>query len=361
MKTSRILVFVWAFLSSDIVFAEDPNIKSVGVSTDDNQFAFELGLDAQFRYALRAIDDDEPVSQFSIRRLRPIFKFRALEQFRVTVIPELAFIPELKDGIIAWSPNPMFKVEAGQFAPPFNWERDGSSDYHQFTERTVANREFQIADGRDIGLQVDFEWYEYLDVEVGVFNGAGSNEVVSDGGHLVSGRVAWAPTGAYHEVEVVPSIVDSTVFMVAVGGYAAFENTWRDWAPPDSTLPNAVSADVFSVTTDVHLWAWRFSVHAQGFYRAVRPDDGVESFEGAGASGQAGFLIIDERLMVALRYSASAPDLTRERITHEMSGALQLFHIGNRSKLTLDVGFIANEQFTTRDLRYSRLQYQILL
>lgn len=356
-------------LLSVTAYADEPVVDSVQVSTADEKASFSLGLDAQVRYGLTDTDDTELTSGFRLRRFRPILGFEAFDQFSVSVVPELAGTPELKDGVIGWSPTAAFSLEAGQFAPPFNWERDGSSDYHQFTERSVANREFQIADGRDIGAQFDWEWDLWLDVEAGVFNGAGSNAPITPGtGHVLTGRVAYAPLGAYQEVEVMPTIVDRLVLVVAAGGYYAFDNTWREWSrpgllpEPDPEAPTP--ADVWSVTGDLHAWVWRFSVHAQGFFREVRPccgdGEAFQRYDGAGFTGQASVLLIDERLLAAFRYSWATPDGEQALQTQEMAGALHVFHLGNQSKFTLDGGLIERPEPAAAE-RYIRLQYQILL
>jgi hypothetical protein len=349
--------------------AEDPAVDSVEISTGDDVAALSLGLDGQVRYGLVREDSNVWTSEFRLRRFRPILGFRAFEQFEVKVVPELAGGPELKDGLIRWIPAPWFKAEAGQFAPPFNWERDGSSDYHQFTERSVANAEFQIADGRDIGAQLDFEWEKWLDVEVGVFNGAGSNARVTPGrGHLLAGRIAYAPLGYYHEVEVIPEVLDEFVFIAGAGGYFAFDNSWRDWSPPETTIPEPdlenVAAHVWSVTGDAHVWWWRFSAHAQVFQREVRAccgSPGFPTYTGRGLTAQTGFLVIPERLLMAYRYSQSEPDVSGPSVTREMAGAIQVFFRGNRSKITLEVGGIERDVLSGDDERYGRVQFQLLL
>ncbi len=253
-RTAIASVLALAMLGPATVFAEDPEVGSVEVATDDGGAVVSVGLDAQVRYTVEEESGEDPAGAFRIRRLRPILGFEGFSQFEVKVVPEFAGEPELKDGVIRWIPVDWFKLEGGQFAPPFNWERDGSSDYHQFTERTVANSEFQIADGRDIGMQVDFEWDKWLDFEAGVFNGAGSNTLPAPGrGPVLAGRLAWAPFGYYHEVEVIPELRPENVFVAAIGGYYAFRNGWRDWAPPGISAEDELPADVASITADAHL------------------------------------------------------------------------------------------------------------
>jgi hypothetical protein len=352
--------------------AEDPIMDSAGIATEDGQASVTVGLDAQARYALEDPSTGAATSEFSLRRLRPIFTFEAFEQISVQIVPEFAGGPELKDGVVAWIPNKWIKLEAGQFAPPFNWERDGSSDYHQFLERSVANDEFQVNDGRDIGVQFDFEWDKFLDVEAGVFNGAGSNERPSPGsGHLFAWRVAFAPFGFYHEVEVLPEIVERPVFMAGVGGFAALNNDWRDWSLPTAAsgsggADDPTSANIWALTADAHVWAWRFSLHGQVFHRTVRPccsdsERELSGYTGAGFTGQAGFLLIDERLMLAVRHSRSAPDSSRSPLEREYVVVLQAFHRGNESKLTLEAGGVERELPGASDDRWLRLQYQLLL
>ena len=367
---ARILSLLTAAAATAIplhAFAEDPLVESVAISTDDGDATVSVGLDAQVRYELADREGMERTSRFRLRRFRPILKFEGFKQFEVKVVPEFAGDPELKDGVVRWIPNDWFKVEAGQFAPPFNWERDGSSDYHQFLERSVANNEFQIADGRDIGVQFDFEWDQLLDVEAGIFNGAGSNAAPTPGkGHVAAWRVALAPFGFYHEVEVVPKVMERPVLMLGVGGFVAIDNAWRDWAPPGSSNTEPIAADVWSVTGDLHVWAWRMSLHASLFHRQVRPccTDGAANlpgYTGGGFTGQAGFLVIARRVMLAYRHSRTAVDSTRTPTKREHAVSLQLFHRGNKSKFTLEAGMIQRDLNDEADEQYARLQYQLLL
>lgn len=363
-----ILILVVAGQTST-AWAEDPPVESVEIATGDGVAAVSLGLDAQLRYALSE-SSSEWTSEFRLRRFRPIIGFKAFDQLQVNIVPELAGgAVELRDGVVKWLPLDGLKVEVGQFAPPFNWERDGSSDFHQFTERSVANNEFQIADGRDIGLQIDFEWDKWLDFEAGVFNGAGSNaRMEPERGPLFAGRIAYAPFGSYHEVEVVPEVVDQFVLMVGAGGYWALNNGWRDWAPVGSGSSEPLiaesAADVWSATGDVHVWWNRISVHGQGYFRDVSACcDSVdfEDYSGLGWTGQVGFLILPERLMFAARYSRSQPDDSVSDATQEVAGALQIFFRQNLSKLTLEGGTIVRDEPLGADMNYGRLQYQLLL
>lgn len=368
-RTTSLALFVLTLLVARTAGADDPVIDSASVSTADNSATFSLGLSAQLRYELSGERDGKPVSAFSVERFRPILGFEAFEQIEARLVAEFADGPELRDAFIGWSPTAAFSVEGGQFAPPFHWERDGSSDFHLFTERSIASREFQIADGRDIGVQIDWEYELLLDLEVGVFNGAGSNAEVTPGsGHVVAGRLAWAPLGAYHEVELVPTVVARPVVTVAVGGYGAIDNAWRDWSrATDDTAPSGdtpASADVWSLTTDLHLWAWRVGVHTQGFFRRVSPccGDGptLARYDGAGFTGQASLLLIEQRLLAAFRYSLSNPDTARTLSTRETAAVLQVFHRGNQSRFSLDVGMIDHPGPAELE-RYLRLQYQLLL
>lgn len=367
--TSWVVVFAFATIFPALARAEDPVVDSVAVSTEDGDATVSVGLDAQVRFEVIDRSGDEVLSRFRLRRFRPILKFEGFRQFEVKVVPEFAGDPELKDGVVRWIPNDWFKLEAGQFAPPFNWERDGSSDYHQFLERSVANNEFQIADGRDIGVQFDFEWDQLLDVEAGLFNGAGSNTAATPGkGHVAAWRVAFAPFGFYHEVEVLPKVMDRPVLMLGMGGFAAIDNAWRDWARPgtstNSDADDPTSADVWSITGDAHIWAWRMNLHATVFHRKVRPccaENSGPAYTGAGFTGQAGFLLIPERLMLAYRHSRSAVDSTRSPDTLEHAVSVQAFHVGNESKFTLEVGSIERDLPGEADESFARLQYQLLL
>lgn len=361
LKRTALLVLVSGMLVPGLVVADEPILDSIEVSSNDT--SVKIGLDAQFRFGISDLDSSEPTSEFRLRRFRPLFDFKAYEVFKVKFVPEFAGGVELKDAVLIWEPNDWISIEGGQFAPPFNWERDGSSDYHQFTERSVANNEFQIADGRDIGLQFDFEWDKWLDVEAGIFNGAGSNTRVAPGaGHVIAGRVAYAPFSHYHEVEVVPIVIDRLMMMVAVGGFYAFDNAWQDWAPSDSMATEEAAADVLALTSDLHVWAWRFGLHAQGYYRQVSAccEPTFEDYSGYGATTQLSFLVIPERLLLALRHSRAVPDSRFDGVD-EFAASVQVFHIGNQSKFTLDGGIIEDSTAADDDRNYIRLQYQLLL
>jgi hypothetical protein len=151
--------------------------------------------------------------------------------------------------------------------------------------------------------------------------------------------------------------------MVGAGGYFAWDNAWRDWAPAGAATEGVVApANVWSATADLHIWYWRLGLHTQGFYRGVSSaeEGAFESYDGLGFTGQLSFLAVNELAFFAIRYSHAKANLDFDASVNEFAGALQIFHIGNRSKFTLDGGMIDRGEAAPLD-RFARLQYQLLL
>jgi hypothetical protein len=341
-----------------------PNLT---IATPDGAFSVKVGADLQLRYELFAEGFQPQTSAIYIRRLRPMLEGRLFGDLTFRVIPEMAREASLRDGWIAYRFAPGLSVRAGQFAPPFNWERDGSSDYHQFVERSAANNAFQWADGRDIGVMLDSEIYSVLHIEAGIFNGEGRNAAgAQTTGHLLSGRIAAALFGTYHEIEAMVRPAEEPTFILGAGAYYAFNNVARPWGRFEDL--EAHDANVLSYTADAQLTWSRFSFQVAGFYRDVEPaaslEEPFEAYEGYGLTTQASFLLIDRRLLLAMRHSLARPNLDDSReAVEELNVALQLFHRGHASKFHIEAGQFSDldDELVDDDAtRFVRLQYQLL-
>lgn len=94
---------------------------------------------------------------------------------------------------------------------------------------------------------------------------------------------------------------------------------------------------------------------------ACEDDPAFATYTGGGFTGQAGFLLIEDRAMLAFRHSRSADDSGLSPTSREWAVVLQIFHLGNRSKFTLEGGAIRRDNPEKPDPNYMRLQYQLLL
>lgn len=210
---------------------------------------------------------------------------------------------------------------------------------------------------------------------VGIFSGQGSNVRRSNSaGHLVSGRVVYTPVGEYQTSEVLVEPLDTFNLSFGAGAFYTNENSARDWAPQSAGRP--LNADILSTTADAHIRWNRISAHISGFYRDVAPGavnfenagpdadpEALDNFEGLGATGNLGVLIIPRRLTANFRYSEAQPDLeTDVARQREALAGVHVFHRGNNSRFLLEGG-VEGEHDGDADWDYDgllRLGYQLL-
>lgn len=328
----------------------------------DENFSLSIGGRVQPRYQYRRPQQASDTSSFSLRRLRLEFRGHAYTKDLTWLItPELSGTASLRDGWVNFKFSDRAQLRIGQYNVPFAWQRDVSSNRHQFVERSAANDQFQWADGRDIGLMLHGDLSPDWQYKVGIFGGEGRNvTTTSTTGHLYTARLTFAAMGDYPRQEALVSPVEDVNLAFGAGLGYADNNAARNWYPYAAGPPQR--ADVFSTTGDVHLQTGPVSTNLVGFFRSVDPRQGGDSYRGTGFTVQAGYLIVPERLFAAIRYSAAKPNtdhnLGRER---ELLAGVQIYHLGHDSKFHVEAGQIKNHDGQTwLETDIFRVQYQLL-
>ncbi|TXD38394.1 hypothetical protein FRC98_05770 [Lujinxingia vulgaris] len=338
--------------------ASGQETPDLSISSEDGDFSITFNGDFQLRYEVNAQETSVQNAGFFIRRLRPSIEARAFGNMVMKVVPELNREASLRDGWVAYEFSDRLSVQAGQFAPPFSWERDSSSDYHVFVERSLAHGEFQWADGRDIGVMVDAEPSEKFHLEAGIFNGEGRNAMPSpDVSHVFTARVAAAPIGVYSESEALVEAVAEPTLILGAGAYYANSSRARDWLGDGSEL----RASLLSLTADAYLAIDRVTLQGSYFFRDTSsPDGAFDGFVGHGMNAQLAVLAIEQRLLLAARFSQTYfDDAAPVASNDEAALGAQIYHRGHNSKLHVEVGVHGLLHDVPRQ-EFLRLQYQFL-
>lgn len=333
-------------------------VPDLSISSEDGDFSITFNGDFQLRYEVNSEELSVQNAGFFIRRLRPSIEARAFGNMVMKVVPELNRDASLRDGWVAYEFSDRLSVQAGQFAPPFSWERDSSSDYHVFVERSLAHGEFQWADGRDIGVMVDADPSEKFHLEAGIFNGEGRNAMPSpDVSHVFTARVAAAPIGLYSESEALVEPVAEPTLILGAGAYYANSSRARDWLGDGSDL----RAELLGLTADAYLAIDRVTLQGSYFFRDTSsPDAAFDGFAGHGMNAQLAVLAIEQRLLLAARFSQTYFDDAAPVISNDEAAlGAQIYHRGHNSKLHVEVGVHGLVHDVPRQ-EFMRLQYQFL-
>lgn len=364
----------------------DDDVRDTGSITDDDGLVVEAAGEQvrleftgrfQLRYEFEADADGPEHSSLYFRRIQPNIEGTALSEnlwFRLR--PDISRDATLRDAWVRYAFSDQFQIQAGQFNVPFNWERDSAPPNQQFVERSAANNEFQWTSGRDVGVMATGQPTDRLGYGIGVFNGQGVNQPESTTtGHVVTGRLSYALAGAYETTEVPVEPIDDVNLAIGAGGFAAIDNTSRDWTLSDQHEFDTPDADIFATTADAHLRWSRLSMHLTGFFRHIDPGDAIPvepmngdepfedrpSFEGLGWSAHVGALVIPQRFFAALRYGQTDTNLDNDLRRHEGTLAFHLFHREHRSKFQLEAGVeIEEDADDWPELYIARAQYQFL-
>ena len=335
--------------------------------SDDGRNAMTIRgrIQPRFEYESREAPELADHASFFLRRTRLDFRGHVMDgKMTFRLMPELSRQANLRDAWANVNYSRALQVRIGQYQVPFQWDRDphNSSNRHQFLERSRPGEEFQLADGRDIGVMVHGRNAGTLSYGAGLFGGQGRNVRRSDStGVLISGRAGFALAGDYPSTEALLRPLPRTNIAAGLGAYRAGRNTARDWHPWSG--PDTEQADVTSGTADLHFQRGVFSSHVSVFSRRVNPrDDVLESYSGEGYNAQAGVLLRPEKFFASVRYSETKPDRSRdEDRSREALLSLQWFHDGHFSKVVFEAGKIRDHSGSRwHDTDVLRVQYQFL-
>lgn len=180
----------------------------VFLKSADGAFRVELGGRLQIDYAAvegngRTLKGASLDDEFYARRARFELSGTFFRWVDLRVECESSPIDQkgsfcLNDGYLDFRFLPELALRAGQFLVPFGSEELTSDKYLDFVERSIVD---ELEPARDVGASLHGSlWSGIVAYDVGVFNGAGQNNLDTNGGKDVAGRLTLAPfktTGNY--------------------------------------------------------------------------------------------------------------------------------------------------------------------
>lgn len=186
--------------------------KGVGITSPDSLFQFNIRFRLQNRVTYIDNEDEKPLYDGQIRRLRLRFDGYVGSPKLLYAI-QLSFAPgdvgEIKEGeniniirdaVVFYRPNNHWNISFGQTKLPGNRQRVNSSGGLQLTDRTINNTRFTI--DRDFGFQVhnmnEFEDSFSFNFKAAVSTGEGRNVTDKpDDGVAITGKAELFPFGAF--------------------------------------------------------------------------------------------------------------------------------------------------------------------
>jgi phosphate-selective porin OprO and OprP len=236
----------------------------------------------QGRYGYERLREAEDVTELSLRRafldlrgslVDPSLTFR----FQLDVSDGEA---RLRDLWIRYRVRNEWHLQLGQFVLPFGLPRSIAGPLRLVTELSIAGNEFEIPQGRDVGIMLqrcgnEGRWQ----MAGGVFDGRGRldlrDERPASSGLLLSARFVYAIVGAVPADNVTLGRPMENALAVGFGIQHANRNALRDWrlgTSTDTGPANAV-ATWTSHTVDAVLKHGRVMVSAALFERRVSATD----------------------------------------------------------------------------------------
>ena len=186
--------------------------KGLGLTSPDSVFQLNIRFRMQNRVTYIDTEDEKPVYDGQIRRLRlrfdgyvgnPKFLYAIQLSFApgdVGEVKEGENINIIRDAVVFYRPNKRWNFSFGQTKLPGNRQRVNSSGGLQLTDRTINNAKFTI--DRDFGFQAhqmnEFKDKFSYNFKAAVSTGEGRNVTgKADDGVAVTGKVEVLPFGAF--------------------------------------------------------------------------------------------------------------------------------------------------------------------
>lgn len=201
MKRSVFLIF---FLSAVIFsFLFQAGVAQTGNGTKDEKktetpaVQSSLPLKLSGYAQLQAVERNEAVDSFSIKRARLSLGGSLLKNLRFKIQVDLTKSPALLDALAEVTFRPEFNFRAGQFLVPFSLENVTPTselltiNRSQTVEKLAPGRD-NGAIGRDIGMAV-FGSYSIFEYTAGLVNGSGINKTDNNDHKDFVGRLVARP------------------------------------------------------------------------------------------------------------------------------------------------------------------------
>ena len=186
--------------------------SGLGITTPDSTYRLNIRFRMQNRATYLQVEDEDPVVEAVVRRLRlrfdgfvgdPRFLYAIQLSFApgdVGTLTEGQNINIIRDAVMFYRPNNSWNFAFGQTKLPGNRQRVNSSGALQLTDRTINNATFTI--DRDYGLQAYYlkersDRFSYI-VKTAVSTGDGRNWTQNPStGLAYTGRLELFPLGVF--------------------------------------------------------------------------------------------------------------------------------------------------------------------
>lgn len=200
--STLVVVFVIALASKAAAQDQSPAPVVAGwrggfvLQSDNGDYRMQLNalLQTDGRFA---IDDPQNnvISTFTVRRLRPILQGRIAKVFEFYFTPDFAGgIVNIRDAYVDTRFSPALRIRVGKGKTPFGLERLQGAAYLSFVERALPTT---VAPDRDIGMQAMGDLAGgVVSYQAGIFNGVadgGSAEADVNDSKDVAGRLVVRP------------------------------------------------------------------------------------------------------------------------------------------------------------------------
>jgi phosphate-selective porin OprO and OprP len=333
--------------------------KGFFVESADGAFSMKTQARVQFRYTFTSAAVEDPAgddtrdnaSVLTVHRARLAFGGHAFTE-------DLAYKLQadfgrgsatLKDFYVDYRIAGDALVRFGQYKRPFSRQQITSSGNLELVDRAITDRYYTA--GRDVGLTIHNNYEKSPEIEwaVGVFNGAGENQVPADFSPAVVARVGYnqGDVKGYSEADL-----DGGPLRFGVGASAlGFLN---DIVVGEATLSGLRSELDYIVKVE------GFSSTGGVYFSTVQDGEsfGDQTADAIGFHIQAGYTL-DKMHQVAGRYSLIAPEAEGAGNQQEASLVYSLYQFGHGFKWQTDVTVGLDEGQDFGDEIQARSQVQL--
>lgn len=334
--------------------------KGFFIESADGAFSMKTQARVQFRYTFTSAHVENPVGEDSRDNTSVLTVHRARLGFAGHAFSEdLAYKLQadfgrgtvtLKDFYIDYRIAGDALVRVGQYKRPFSRQQITSSGNLEFVDRAITDRYYTA--GRDVGLTIHNNYEKSPEIEwaVGLFNGAGENQVPGDFSPAVVARAGYnqGDVKGYSEADL-----DGGPLRFGVGASAlGFLN---DIVIGEDTVLSGIRAEL-----DYIVKVEGFSTTGGVYFSTLQDGDGLgdQTTDAIGFHLQAGYTV-DKMHQVAGRYSLIAPEAEGAGNQQEASLVYSLYQFGHGFKWQTDVTIGLDEGQDFGDEIQARSQVQL--
>jgi phosphate-selective porin OprO/OprP len=291
---------------------------------------------------------DGATAGFAIARLRPyiqgtVYKTWLRYKFEFELGPfktdatNNTTNARITDAYFEFAKYPAATLRVGQYKVPFGLQQLISDWRQEFVERSITDFKFSV--GRDVGLMLyGNAWEKKFGYQVGVFSGAGQNNVQEDQQMLYAARVWVDPLGEYKLFESANDA--SSKHIVHVGlAYRGGEVTKGTATPGVFDNPNNETAWDLEAA-----WRWKRLYATGEFYSQTDTQSNptvAAKVEAQGWYAQFGVMVQPLHHELALRYAEVEPDKNVSDAKQTEARLVYGYYIkGHNLKLQADIGTI---------------------